>query len=160
MDCPNTLKYNPSTILAPGTLMTVFKCPVSECGKNSCTDIKSFKLHCMHIHQDKDLCPIITQEEAKYICQVENCGKLYLEKKQYEIHQRHHKTYVPSPGRYYKCHQCESKFNSQANLDVHTIQIHMNTEMDTTTNTVAAAAKNELIFDNITLGMWLMFRLH
>ena len=46
--------------------------------------------------QDKSLKPIIDQEEAKYICQVENCGKLYMEKKQYEIHQRHHKTYVPS----------------------------------------------------------------
>ena len=56
------------------------------------------------------------QEEAKYICQVENCGKLYMEKKQYEIHQRHHKTYVPSTGRYFKCQQCDSKFNSQANL--------------------------------------------
>ena len=58
------------------------------------------------------------QEEAKYICQVENCGKLYMEKKQYEIHQRHHKTYVPSTGRYFKCQQCDSKFNSQANLGI------------------------------------------
>jgi len=74
---------------------------------------------------------------------VENCGKLYMEKKQYEIHQRHHKTYVPSSGRYYKCPQCESKFNSQANLDVHTIQIHMNAEGEN--------GKNELIFDDITL---------
>ena len=93
MDCPNTLKYNPTMILTPGTLMTVFKCPVDGCGKNSCTDLKSFKLHCLHIHRDRDLAPIITQDEAKYICQVENCGKLYMEKKQYEIHQRHHKTY-------------------------------------------------------------------
>ena len=93
MDCPNTLKYNPTMTLTPGTLMTVFKCPVDGCGKNSCTDLKSFKLHCLHIHRDRDLAPIITQDEAKYICQVENCGKLYMEKKQYEIHQRHHKTY-------------------------------------------------------------------
>ena len=93
MDCPNTLKYNPTMTLTPGTLMTVFKCPVDGCGKNSCTDLKSFKLHCLHIHRDRDLTPIITQDEAKYICQVENCGKLYMEKKQYEIHQRHHKTY-------------------------------------------------------------------
>ena len=54
---------------------------------------------------------MIDQEEAKYICQVEHCGKLYMEKKQYEIHQRHHKTYVPSSGRYFKCPQCDSKFN-------------------------------------------------
>ena len=51
MDCPNPLKYNPNVTLTPGTLMTVFKCPIDSCGKKSCTDIKSFKLHCMHIHQ-------------------------------------------------------------------------------------------------------------
>ena len=65
------------------------------------------------------------QEEAKYICQVENCGKLYMEKKQYEIHLRHHKTYVPSTGRYFKCQQCDSKFNSQANLGTIIILIYL-----------------------------------
>ena len=89
--------------------------------------------------------PIICQVEAKYICQVENCGKLYIEKKQFEIHQRHHKTYVPSSGRYFKCQQCDSKFNSQANLDVHSIQVHINSEEK------ASAGKNDLIFDDITL---------
>ena len=33
MDCPNPLKYNPSMTLTPGTLMTVFKCPVDGCGE-------------------------------------------------------------------------------------------------------------------------------
>ena len=51
MECPNLLKYNSNVTLSPGTLMTVFKCPVEGCNKKSCTDIKSFKLHCMHIHQ-------------------------------------------------------------------------------------------------------------
>jgi hypothetical protein len=123
MDEPIQLKYNPNMTLSPGTLMTVFKCPIENCGKKSCTDLKSFKLHCLHIHQNKGLVPIIDQAEAKYICQVEDCGKLYLEKKQYEIHQRHHKTYVPSKGRYFKCEHCDSKFNSQSNLDVHIIQV-------------------------------------
>ena len=58
------LKYDPNMTLAPGTLMTVFKCPVETCGKNSCTDIKSFKLHAMHVHQ-KSLEPIIEEAEAK-----------------------------------------------------------------------------------------------
>lgn len=145
LDSPNLLKYNPNMILNPGTLMTVFKCPIESCGKASCTDLKSFKLHCMHIHQNKTLLPVVTQVEAKYICQVENCGKLYIERKQYEIHQRHHKTYVPSTGRYYICNQCQSKFNSQANLDVHTIQVHMNTPQGQT-------GKNELIFEDVTLA--------
>ena len=63
--------------------------------------------------------------EARFICQVEGCGKLYLEKKQYEIHLRHHKSYVPSKGRYFKCDHCESKFNTQGNLDVHVIHSHL-----------------------------------
>ena len=79
---------------------------------------------------------------------MENCGKLYMEKKQYEIHLRHHKTYVPSTGRYFKCSLCDSKFNSQANLDVHTIQVHMNNDEDDQNN---QQCKNELIFDDITL---------
>ena len=29
-------------------------------------------------------------------------------------------------GRYFKCPQCDYKFNNQSNLDVHTIQMHMN----------------------------------
>ena len=62
---------------------------------------------------------------ARFICQVEGCGKLYLEKKQYEIHLRHHKSYVPSKGRYFKCDHCESKFNTQGNLDVHVIHSHL-----------------------------------
>ena len=57
MDCPNPLKYNPNVTLTPGTLMTVFKCPIDSCGKKSCTDIKSFKLHCMHIHQVQCVSP-------------------------------------------------------------------------------------------------------
>ena len=51
MESPNALKYNSNLTLSPGTLMTVFKCPIESCGKKSCTDIKSFKLHCMHIHR-------------------------------------------------------------------------------------------------------------
>ena len=62
---------------------------------------------------------------ARFICQVEGCGKLYLEKKPYEIHLRHHKSYVPSKGRYFKCDHCESKFNTQGNLDVHVIHSHL-----------------------------------
>ena len=147
MDCPNTLKYDANLTLKPGTMMTVFQCPVEGCGKNSCTDIKSFKLHCLHVHQDRELAPIVTQSEARFICQVENCGKLYLEKKQYEIHQRHHKTYVPSTGRYFKCQLCDTKFNSQGNLDVHNIQVHMNGS-DSDSN----PGKNDLIFDDITLA--------
>ena len=145
LDNPNPLKYNPNVYLTPGTMMTVFKCPVLECGKNSCTDLKSFKLHCLHIHQSKELLPIVTQEEAKYICTVESCGKLYMEKKQYEIHQRHHKTYVPSSGRYFPCQNCDRKFNSQANLDVHTLQVHLNAED-------SASSKSTLLFEDITLA--------
>ena len=135
------LKYNHELRLSPGTLMTVYKCPIEECKKSSCTDMKSFKLHALHIHQDKNILPIVDDVEAKYICQVDGCGKLYLERKQFEIHQRHHKTYVPSKGRYYRCSQCESKFNSQANLDVHVIQVHMS----------GREGKNDLIFDDIQL---------
>ena len=93
------LKYNHELRLSPGTLMTVYKCPIDDCKKGSCTDMKSFKLHALHIHQDKNILPIVDDVEAKYICQVDGCGKLYLERKQFEIHQRHHKTYVPSKGR-------------------------------------------------------------
>lgn len=143
------LKYNPELTLAPGTLMRIYKCPVESCSKKSCTDMKSFKLHCMHIHQDKSMLPIIENAEAKYICQVDGCGKLYMERKQYEIHQRHHKTYVPSKGRYYKCTQCDSKFNSQSNLDVHTIQVHMGG--GGSANGPTNKGKNDLIFDDITL---------
>ena len=134
---PNIVKYDPNLCLAPGTLMTVYSC--GTC-KKACTDIKSFKLHCLHVHQDKNLVPEVVEMEAKFICQVENCGKLYMEKKQFEIHQRHHKTYVPSTGRYFKCAQCDSKFNSQANLDVHAIQVHMNSD--------ESQHKNDLIFDD------------
>ena len=45
------LQYNPNLKLAPGTMMTIYKCPVDSCNKRSCTDMKSFKLHCLHIHQ-------------------------------------------------------------------------------------------------------------
>ena len=45
------LQYNPDLKLAPGTMMTIYKCPVDSCNKRSCTDMKSFKLHCLHIHQ-------------------------------------------------------------------------------------------------------------
>ena len=69
---------------------------------------------------------------ARFICQVEGCGKLYLEKKQYEIHLRHHKSYVPSKGRYFKCDHCESKFNTQGNLDVHVIHSHLSNSQVTT----------------------------
>lgn len=31
--------------------MTVYKCPIDDCKKGSCTDMKSFKLHALHIHQ-------------------------------------------------------------------------------------------------------------
>ena len=64
MECPNLLKYNSNVTLSPGTLMTVFKCPVEGCNKKSCTDIKSFKLHCMHIHQ-VNMLPLILSDEKK-----------------------------------------------------------------------------------------------
>jgi hypothetical protein len=32
--------------------------------------MKSFKLHALHIHQDKNILPIVDDVEAKYICQV------------------------------------------------------------------------------------------
>ena len=96
---------------------------------------------------------MVEDVEAKFICQVEGCGKLYLERKQYEIHQRHHKSYVPSKGRYYKCGQCDSKFNTQGNLDVHVIQTHMSGSLSEGNMQGASLipGKNELIFDNITL---------
>ncbi len=65
------LKYNHELRLTPGTLMTVYKCPIDDCKKGSCTDMKSFKLHALHIHQDKNILPIIDDVEAKYICQVD-----------------------------------------------------------------------------------------
>ena len=64
MECPNLLKYNSNVTLSPGTLMTVFKCPVEGCNKKSCTDIKSFKLHCMHIHQ-VNMLPLYTMSDKK-----------------------------------------------------------------------------------------------
>ena len=64
MECPNLLKYNSNVTLSPGTLMTVFKCPVEGCNKKSCTDIKSFKLHCMHIHQ-VNMLPLNTVSDEK-----------------------------------------------------------------------------------------------
>ena len=66
MECPNLLKYNSNVTLSPGTLMTVFKCPVEGCNKKSCTDIKSFKLHCMHIHQ-VNMLPLNTVSDEKKI---------------------------------------------------------------------------------------------
>ena len=150
---PNLVKYDPNLTLAPGTLMTVYAC--STCKKH-CTDIKSFKLHCLHVHSEKNLVPDIVQMEAKFMCQVEHCGKLYMEKKQFEIHQRHHKTYVPSSGRYFKCLQCDSKFNSQANLDVHAIQVHMNATLENENS-----FKNDLIFDeDITLESGTMINVY
>ena len=106
-------RYDMNLKLEPGTKMTIYKCPVDMCKKRSCTDIKSFKLHCLHIHKNKEILPLVEEVEAKHICRVEGCGKLYLEKKQFEIHQRHHKSYVPSKGRYFKCPNCDSKFNTQ-----------------------------------------------
>ena len=143
------LKYNRDLKLVPGTMMTIYKCPVDSCNKRSCTDMKSFKLHCLHIHQNMDILPMVEEVEAKYLCQVEGCGKLYLERKQYDIHQRHHKSYVPSKGRYFKCDHCDSKFNTQGNLDVHIIQTHMRSGADDKPAT--ESGKNELIFDSITL---------
>ena len=91
-----TIEIDERISLTPGTKMTIYKCPL--CGKESCTDLKSFKLHAKHIHPDIDLRPIETRVEAKFICQVAGCGKMYIEKRQFEIHRRHHKTYVKSKG--------------------------------------------------------------
>ena len=143
MEDPVDLKYDPGITLIPGTMMDALKCPV--CGKSSFTDSKAFKLHCMHIHKDKSLKPIAIQQEAKYICQVENCGKLFIEQKQFRIHQQHHKTYVPSAGRFFNCTQCEAKFTTQDNLEVHSIQFHSGGD-DVT------SCQNNLIFDDITLA--------
>jgi len=154
------LKYDPELRLAPGTMMTIYNCPVDGCNKRSCTDMKSFKLHCLHIHRSKDILPIVEEVEARFICQVENCGKLYLERKQFDIHQRHHKSYVPSKGRYFKCQHCDSKFNTQGNLDVHVIQSHMASSGGGGGDDPSApggggggetGARTELIFEDITL---------
>ena len=75
MECPNLLKYNSNVTLSPGTLMTVFKCPVEGCNKKSCTDIKSFKLHCMHIHQ-VNMLPLSVWWDKKWYSHfqtVQNC---------------------------------------------------------------------------------------
>lgn len=67
------LQYNPDLKLAPGTMMTIYKCPVDSCNKRSCTDMKSFKLHCLHIHQvmntlgKKILYVEITCNDSRYI---------------------------------------------------------------------------------------------
>ena len=73
MECPNLLKYNSNVTLSPGTLMTVFKCPVEGCNKKSCTDIKSFKLHCMHIHQ-VNMLPLNTVSDEKKLYELTISG--------------------------------------------------------------------------------------
>ena len=135
------LEFNYKLRLIPGTLMTVYKCPIQDCKKDSCTDLKSFKLHALHIHKEKNILPIVDDVDARYICQVNGCGKLYLDRKQHLIHQRHHKTYVPSQRQYHSCGQCESKFISRSNLDVHIIQVHTSGKDD----------KNDLILDDVQL---------
>ena len=58
-------RYDSDVQLTPGTLMTIYKCPVEACKKRSCTDIKSFKLHCLHIHKNKEILPLVEEVEAR-----------------------------------------------------------------------------------------------
>ena len=84
--------------LIPGTMMTVYHCPISGCWKRNYIDAKSVRTHCKKVHHFECHEPIPEKAPAQFICQVRGCQKLFMETIQIEAHMKHHRTYVPTNG--------------------------------------------------------------
>ena len=59
--------------LEPGTLMTVFHCPIESCPKKNYLDAKSVKTHCRRIHS------MIDYEGTTYIVYFSFCPNIAVE---------------------------------------------------------------------------------
>ncbi|QQP35617.1 Uncharacterized protein FKW44_023892 [Caligus rogercresseyi] len=80
--------------------VSVFSCPITSCSKVGCITLRAYKMHAKCVHKSPNLTPIVKNMEAKYICQVRGCGKLFVEDTQLEVHLKHHETYTPRRGKY------------------------------------------------------------
>ncbi len=121
----NDLVVDESIVLAPGTMMTVYHCPVAGCNKKNYLDSKSVRTHCRRLHSlaSDDLDVPGHEVEAQYICHIRGCGKLFVEAGQIDAHLKHHRTYVPTNG-VFDCRCCPETFSRKEQLDQHTLNFH------------------------------------